>query len=62
MIEEIKCCSNVTKKYLKKILRTLLNVRFRMFLLEVMLRQEIIAISLEDIEAMGIEIVISILN
>ena len=46
-----------------KILRTLLNGGFKvMITLIMMLKQEIIVISLEDIEVLQIEIAISMLN
>ena len=71
MIEERKYCSDVMKKSFNKkllmtkktmkILKTQLNIRFvAMIMLIMMLKQECIVILLEYIEALHIEIVISI--
>ena len=73
MIEESNYCSKVIKNILTKnlprlkktmkILRTLLNVvSVIMIILIMMLKSEIIVISLKNIEVLHIEIVISILN
>ena len=53
----------MTKKDNKDFLRTLLNAgSVIMIVLMVMLKQEIIVISLENVEVLHIEIIISILN
>ena len=73
MIEQSNYCSKVIKNILTKnlprlkktmkILRTLLNVvSVIMIILIMMLKSEIIVISLKNIEVLHIEIVISVLN
>ena len=61
MIEESKYCRLVNKNM--EILKIILNVgSVTVIMLIMMLKEEIIVLSLEDIEALHIEIAISILN
>ena len=71
MIEESKYCNDVMKKHLNKepvmtkedILKTLLDLEsVIMIMLIMMLKQEVILVLLENIQALHIAIVISMLN
>ena len=74
MIKEIKCCTDIIKGHFNKDFvmskeddedfeKTLLNFGFLIMLMfKVVSKQEIIIISLENIEVLCIEIVISNLN